>query len=76
MSLKFLRKVRVFFSASASPKQNWSQTSGRSYCATGATETEKMDAVKTMKDLGYAFNNGKQKCSYQVLILKFKRLER
>lgn len=64
MSLNFLRKIRVFFSSTVLPKQNWSQTSGRSYCATGATESEKMDAVKTMKDLGYAFNKGNN-FSYQ-----------
>ncbi|XP_047029058.1 FAM172 family protein homolog CG10038 [Helicoverpa zea] len=53
MSFKYFRRLRVFFSSTVLPKQNWSQTSGRSYCV---AESEKMDAVKTMKDLGYAFN--------------------
>ncbi|XP_026727627.1 FAM172 family protein homolog CG10038 [Trichoplusia ni] len=53
MSHKHFNKLKVFLASSILPKRIWSQTSSQSYCA---AKLKNMDAVKSMKDLGYAFN--------------------
>ncbi|XP_075979512.1 FAM172 family protein homolog CG10038 [Anticarsia gemmatalis] len=54
MSNKIFGRFRVSLAIS---KRIWSRASDRSYCE---PRLEKMDAVKTMKDLGYAFNTDGQ----------------
>lgn len=55
MSQKALRRLQVFLTSTIS-KRIWSRTPEPTYCT---SNIQNMDAVKTMQDLGYAFNPGK-----------------